>query len=260
MLGRPSVAWFRDRAEVAGTRRINMELSSIKALTFDVFGTVVDWRTSVARDARKILGAKGHDLDWNDFALRWRSLYQPAMGEVRSGHVDWRKLDDLHEMNLEHILADLNIHDLKDSEVEHLNQAWHRLDPWPDSVEGLTRLKSRYIVATLSNGNVSLLVNMAKRGGIPWDVVLSAEIAGYYKPDPEAYLKSAEILDLRPEQCLMVAAHNADLVSAATCGFHTAFVARLHEYGPGQTTDLQPEHAFDFVARDLVDLAEQLGT
>ena len=237
-----------------------MELSSIKALTFDVFGTVVDWRTSVAREAREALEPKGHRLDWNDFALRWRRLYQPAMGEVRSGHVDWRKLDDLHEMNLEHVLADLDIHDLKDSEIEHLNAAWHRLDPWPDSIEGLTRLKKRFIVATLSNGNVSLLVNMAKRAGIPWDVILSAEIAGYYKPDPETYLKSAEILDLPPQQILMVAAHNGDLVAAATCGFRTAFVPRPNEYGPGQQTDLEPESDYDIVARDLVDLAGQLGT
>ncbi len=236
-----------------------MDISAIKALTFDVFGTVVDWRNGVAREAREMLAPKGYQLDWNEFALRWRGLYQPAMEEVRSGHVDWIKLDDLHDMNLERVLADLNIHGLKDSEVEYLNKAWHRLDPWPDAVEGLTRLKARYIIASLSNGNVSLIVNMAKRAGIPWDMVLGAELAGYYKPEPEAYLKSAEFLDLRPEHCLMVAAHNSDLIAAATCGFRTAFVARPAEYGPGQTTDLQPSDAFDVVARDFLDLADQLG-
>lgn len=236
-----------------------MDNTSIKALTFDVFGTVVDWRNSVAREARETLAPKGYEFDWNEFALRWRALYQPAMEEVRSGHVDWIKLDDLHDMNLERLLADMHVHGLKDSEVESLNKAWHRLDPWPDAIEGLKRLKNRYIIASLSNGNVSLIVNMAKRAGIPWDMVLGAELAGYYKPEPEAYLRSADFLDLRPEQCLMVAAHNEDLVAAGTCGFRTAFVTRSMEYGPGQTTDLEPQHEFDVVATDFLDLADQLG-
>ena len=232
-----------------------------EALTFDVFGTVVDWRTSIAREAETLLGdAKGLSRDWPAFADRWRERYQPAMSKVRDGELPWTRLDDLHRMNLDELLVEFDINGLTEAETDNLNRAWHRLDPWPDAVAGLTRLKTGYIIATLSNGNVALMVNLAKRGGLPWDAILGAEMVRHYKPQPEAYLLTADYLGLKPEQCLMVAAHNDDLIAAAGCGFGTAFVARPTERGPGQTIDLEPTRDFDFVARDFIDLAAQLGT
>jgi 2-haloacid dehalogenase len=236
-----------------------MSLDGLRALTFDVFGTVVDWRGGIAREAAAFFGPRGIERDWNDFALAWRARYQPAMEEVRRGRRPWARLDDLHRQNLLKVLDELGLGGLGEAEIEHLNRAWHRLDPWPDVVEGLGRLKQQYILATLSNGNVALMVNMAKRAGLPWDVILGAEVAGTYKPQPEAYLRAAELLDLRPGQCLMVAAHNDDLVAAAACGFRTAFIPRPDEYGPGHAKDRRAEHAFDLVARDFIDLADQLG-
>jgi 2-haloacid dehalogenase len=236
-----------------------MSAPEIKALCFDVFGTVVDWRESVAREAAGVLGGHGLERDWHDFADRWRARYQPAMEEVRSGRRPWVRLDDLHRENLLTLLAELGIEGLSEGELDHLNRAWHRLDPWPDAVEGLTRLKRRYILATLSNGNVALMVDMAKRAGLPWDVILGAEVARAYKPQPEAYLRAAALLDLSPASCMMVAAHNGDLVAASACGLRTAFVARPTEHGPAQNRDLRPEHTFDLCADSFVDLAEQLG-
>ena len=221
------------------------ELGSIKALTFDVFGTAVDWRGGIIREASTLGRAKGLDVDWAKLADLWRSLYQPAMSRVGSGELPWTKLDDLHRMNLRQVLDRLGIAGLSDSEIEDLNRAWHRLDPWPDTIAGLSRLKRKFILVTLSNGNVALLVNMAKRSGLPWDAVLGAEVAGHYKPQPEAYLRTAELLGLAPQECMMVAAHNRDLVAAASCGFHTAFVLRSSDY--------------DVVADDFLDLAEKLG-
>jgi len=233
--------------------------SGIKALTFDVFGTVVDWRTSIAREGEALGKAKGLDVDWTAFAVAWRKLYQPQMQRVRSGELPWTKLDDLHRMSLGRLIGEFGIRGLSEAEIDHLNRAWHRLDPWPDSVPGLTRLKTKYILATLSNGNVALMVNMAKRAGLPWDTILGAEPARHYKPDPETYLSTAEYLGLKPEQCLMVAAHNTDLGAASKVGLRTAFVPRPTEHGPGQTRDLAPERAWDVVATDFVDLARQLG-
>ncbi len=233
-------------------------MTEVKALCFDVFGTVVDWRGSVAREAASFFGERGVDRDWHAFADAWRARYQPAMAEVRSGKRPWVRLDDLHRENLAHVLAAFEIEELGDREIDQLNRAWHRLDPWPDVIEGLQRLKARYILATLSNGNVALMVNMAKRAGLPWDVILGAEVAGAYKPQPEAYLRSAALLDLPPAQCMMVAAHNNDLVAAAACGFRTAFVARPGEHGPNQSSDLRAEHAFDAVADSFIDLADKL--
>jgi 2-haloacid dehalogenase len=181
------------------------------------------------------------------------------MEAVRSGRRPWARLDDLHRENLVGVLAELGLEGLDDAELDHLNRAWHRLDPWPDVVEGLQRLKTRYILATLSNGNVALMVNMAKRAGLLWDVILGAEIAGAYKPLPQAYLRSAALLDLKPGECMMVAAHNDDLVAAAACGFRTAFVARPTEHGPAQSRDLRAEQAFDVAADSFVDLAEVLA-
>ncbi len=230
-------------------------LEDVASLTFDVFGTVVDWRAAIIRDGEET----GLDLDWHAFALEWRALYQPAMERVRSGELGWRKLDDLHQMNLDELLVRRGITGFSEDDIDHLNRVWHRLDPWPDALAGLARLKQKYILATLSNGNTALLVNMAKRGGLPWDAVLGAETAGAYKPQAQAYLRTAEMLGLAPESCMMVAAHNSDLAAASVLGFKTAFVLRPTEYGPGQTTDLAPEGEWDLVAESFVDLAEQLG-
>lgn len=231
-----------------------MGIAEVKALCFDVFGTVVDWRGSIARE----VDALGIDCDGHAFADAWRGRYQPAMEEVRTGRRPWVKLDVLHRENLLAVLAELEIA-LDEDAIDHLNLVWHRLDPWPDVVEGLQRLKARYILATLSNGNVALMVGMAKHAGLPWDVILGAEVAGAYKPSPQAYLGSAALLDLDPGACMMVAAHNGDLVAAAACGLRTAFVARPSEHGPGQGSDQRAEHPFDVVADSFVDLADKLG-
>jgi 2-haloacid dehalogenase len=236
-----------------------MRLDEVAALTFDVFGTVVDWRGSVARELQSWFGRRGIERDWEAVADRWRALYQPAMEEVRRGRRPWTRLDDLHRDNLRVVLGEFGIAGLNETEIEHLNRAWHRLDPWPDAVEGLSRLKRRFILATLSNGNVALLVNMARRAGLPWDAILGAEVARAYKPVPEAYLHTADLLGLKPDRCMMVAAHNNDLQAARALGFRTAFVARPTEHGPKQTSDLRAEHAFDVVAADFLDLADRLG-
>ena len=234
-------------------------LAILKAVTFDVFGTVVDWRTSIAREVESLAVKKKFAVDGQRFADTWRKLYQPSMTEVRDGKVPWTVLDDLHRMNLLQVLETFGIDQLSEEEIEHLNRAWHRLDPWPDAVAGLQRLKQHYIIGTLSNGNVALIVNMAKFSELPWDVVLGAEIARHYKPQPEAYLKSAEILGLEPRECMLVAAHNGDLAAAGRCGFQTAFVPRPKEYGPEQTTDLVAEYDCDVVAGDFIELAQILG-
>ena len=236
-----------------------MNSDEIRALTFDVFGTVVDWRGSLIREGEAFGRAHGLTMDWVRFADAWRGLYQPMLERVRSGSLPWTKLDDLHRMSLGRLIGEFGIRGLSEAEIDHLNRAWHRLDPWPDAVAGLTRLKRRYVLATLSNGNIALMVNMAKRAGLPWDTILGAEPARHYKPDPETYLSTAEYLGLKPEQCLMVAAHNTDLGAASKVGLRTAFVPRPTEHGPGQTRDLAPERAWDVVATDFVDLARQLG-
>jgi 2-haloacid dehalogenase len=233
--------------------------ADIRALTFDVFGTVVDWRGSIAREAEELLGAAGFRLDWHAFAERWRARYQPAMEAVRSGQRPWTILDVLHHENLLATLTEFGVGDLPPETVGHLNRAWHRLDPWPEAVAGLNRLKRRYILATQSNGNVALIVNMAKRAGLPWDVILGAEVVGAYKPLPQSYQRAVRMLGLAPDECMMTAAHNDDLIAARGCGLRTAFVARPLEYGPNQREDLRAEHAFDVVADSLLDLADQLG-
>ena len=236
-----------------------MEANAIRALTFDVFGTVVDWRTSIAREGEAVGRRHGVTVDWTAFADAWRGLYQPMLSKVRNGDMPWTKLDDLHRMALDQVMAQFALKGLTAVEIDDLNRAWHRLDPWPDSVAGLTRLRRKFILATLSNGNVALLVNMARRAALPWDAVLGAEVARTYKPQPQAYLTTAALLGLRPDQCMLVAAHNGDLAAARGVGFHTAFVVRPTEYGPGQKTDLVAEQTWDVVARDFVDLAERLG-
>ncbi len=230
----------------------------IKALTFDVFGTVVDWRGSVIREGERLGREKNLDVDWSAFADAWRGRYKPSMQRVRTGEVPWTNLDALHRASLEGLLEEFGISGLAEEEKDHLNRVWHQLDPWPDSVDGLARLKRRYIIAPLSNGNVALLTNMAKQAGLPWDLILSAELARHYKPDREAYLTSVELLGLRPEQVMMVAAHPDDLHAAADAGLRTAYVHRPHEFGPGAEPEPQ-EPVFDYAATDFTDLAEQLG-
>src|SRR5213593_4647322 len=235
-------------------------MHQVKALTVDVFGTVVDWRGSITREGEALARTKNiRGVDWAKFADAWRALYQPAMQEIRSGRRPFTKLDDLHRMNLDRVLRDFSITGLSEPEIDHLNRVWHRLDPWPDVVAGLTRLKRKYILATLSNGNVALMVNMAKYAGLPWDAILGAEVAHAYKPQPEAYDRTAGFLDLKPGQCMMVAAHNGDLVAARGRGFHTAFVSRPLEHGPSKTRDVKAEHDFEVIADSFIDLAAKLG-
>ncbi len=235
-------------------------LADVKALTFDVFGTVVDWHGSVAREMRALAAGKGLRVNAVKFAKAWRDGYTPAMDRVRSGELPWTKIDVLHRMILDEILAKFKIADaLSESEKTELNLVWHRLKPWPDAPRGLKRLKQRYIIATLSNGNTGLLVNMAKQGGLPWDCIFSSETFHHYKPDPETYLGAAGLLDLKPEQVMMVAAHKHDLRSAAKNGLKTAFIKRPHEYGRNNNPDLASEADFNVNAEDFHDLAHQLG-
>ena len=233
--------------------------NSVKALTFDVFGTVVDWRGSIIREGQLLAAKKGYNVDWARFADSWRSGYGPAMNKVRSGELPWTKIDDLHRMILDDLVEEYSLTGLSEAELVHFNEAWHRLSPWPDTVSGLNKLKSKYVITTLSNGNVSLLTHMAKNGGLPWDAILSAELSGHYKPDPEAYLKAADLLSLKPEQVMMVAAHPSDLRAAARTGLKTAYVIRPLERGPGRPVNRNPDGEFDYTAENFNDLARQLG-
>ncbi len=233
--------------------------SNVRALTFDVFGTVVDWRSTVIREGEALGRAKGLAVDWGAFADAWRDGYGPAMNRVRQGELPWKTIDELHRMILDDLLDRFGIEGLSEQEIDEFNRVWHRLDPWPDAVAGLAKLKGKFIVASLSNGNVALLVNMAKHAGLPWDVVLSSELAGRYKPDREVYLKAASLLGLPPGEVMMVAAHKGDLRAAARAGLRTAFVPRPKER-PNRQIDLAYDNSFDVNARDFLDLAAQLGT
>ena len=236
-----------------------MPLTGVKALTFDVFGTVVDWRGSIIAEAREFSRSRHLDVDWARFADRWRAGYGPAMNLVRTGKLPWMTIDQLHRRILDELLAEFHITGLAEADRDHLNRAWHRLRPWPDVVEGLTRLKRKFIIATLSNGNVSLLTNLAKHAGLPWDAILSAELAHHYKPDPEAYLTAARLLDLPPEQVMMVAAHPDDLAAAARVGFQTAYIPRPLEHGPGGKAEPVADRNFDVTAANFIALAQRLG-
>jgi 2-haloacid dehalogenase len=233
-------------------------MTGIKALTFDVFGTVVDWRSGVAREAEAVLGPKGHALDWGAFADGWRARYVPAMAKVARGERPFAILDVLHRENLVELLAEHDIGGLAEAEIDRLNLAWRRLDPWPDVLEGMARLKARFILASLSNGNIALMVDMARRAGLPWDVILGAEVARAYKPSPEAYDSAARMLALQPGECLMVAAHPTDLAAAASRGFRTAYVHRPHERGPGREAQRPPAGTFDHAVEDIGELATAL--
>jgi 2-haloacid dehalogenase len=232
--------------------------TEVKALFFDVFGTLVDWHGSVAREARRILSAHGHALDWPAFAEAWRDEYQPGMEEVRSGRIPFSKLDVLHRRNLERILPRFGLTGLTEATLTELNLVWHRLDAWSDVEKGLARLRQRYLIAPVSNGNISLMVDLARRNGIFWDAILGAEIAGDYKPKPKVYLASAAALDLAPAACMMVAAHSNDLAAAAACGLRTAHIARPNERGPGRG-EAAPTGPVEIAAPDLRGLADQLG-
>ncbi|MBA3472697.1 MAG: haloacid dehalogenase type II [Rubrobacter sp.] len=235
------------------------ETSGVKALIFDVFGTVVDWRGSVIREGEELGREKNLDVDWAAFADEWRGRYAPSMDRVRRGELPWTNLDALHGASLEELLEEFGIEGLTEEEIDHLNKVWHRLDPWPDSVAGLARLKERYVISTFSNGNVALLTAMAKRAGLPWDLILSAELVRHYKPDPETYLMAPNFLDLRPDEVMLVAAHPSDLRAAQTHDLRTAYVLRPQEWGPeGEAEPADP--SFDLVVDDLTKLAEKLGT
>jgi 2-haloacid dehalogenase len=236
----------------------DQSMSEVVALTFDVFGTVVDWRTSIIREGRLLSQEKGLDVDWERFADRWRAGYGPAMNQVRTGALPWMKIDQLHRIILDDLLVEFELTHLSEDERADLNRVWHRLIPWPDTVLGLGRLKSKFVLSTLSNGNVSLLTNMAKNAGLPWDCVLSAELSGHYKPDAEVYEKAADLLDLPPNRIMMVAAHKGDLRAAQRVGFKAAWVPRPLEYGPGRNMDTTPDPEFDYTATDFLDLAAQL--
>jgi 2-haloacid dehalogenase len=236
-----------------------MPMAHVQALLFDVFGTVVDWRGSIIAELTRFGADKGIAADWEAFTDDWRGMYQPAMEEVRSGRRGWTVLDVLHRESLDKLLAKFGIAVLSEADKDHVNRVWHRLRPWPDVVAGLTRLKSRYVIGTLSNGNVGLLTRLAKNAGLPWDVILGAETARAYKPLPQAYLASAALLNLDPAQVMLVAAHNGDLAAAAAVGLRTGFVARPQEYGPHQSRDFKAEREWDVVCASFGELADGLG-
>jgi 2-haloacid dehalogenase len=229
-----------------------------KALLFDVFGTLVDWRTSIARESEQVLRPLGVTADWLAFADAWRGEYQGAMDQVRDGHIPFCKLDILHRRNLELIMPRFNISGIAENALQYLNLAWHRLDAWPDVPPGMARLRRRHLLAPCSNGNISLMVDIARRNGIHWDAILGSEIAGDYKPKPRVYLASCEAFDLAPGECMMVAAHSKDLQHAAACGLRTAHIARPNEHGPGKGEPV-PKVPVDYAASSLEDLAKQLG-
>jgi 2-haloacid dehalogenase len=229
------------------------------AIVFDTFGTVVDWRGSLIADLTAFGQQKGIAADWPALVDAWRAAYHPSMDRVRKGEVPWTKLDNLHRESLDTLVAKFAIKGLTEQDLVHINLGWHRLNGWPDSVPGLKRLKTRFVIGPLSNGNVSLLTYMAKHAGLPWDMVFGSDLFGHFKPDPEAYLGVAKLMDLAPDQVMLAAAHNNDLASARKCGLMTAFFPRPGEYGPNQKRDYAADQEWDFVAKDIEDLATQLG-
>jgi len=229
------------------------------AIVFDTFGTVVDWRSSLIADLTAYGASRGITADWAALVEAWRAAYHPSMQRVRTGEQPWTTLDKLHRASLDRLVAEFAITGLSEADRTHINLGWHRLHPWPDAVPGLTRLKSRFIIGPLSNGNVALLLNMAKFAGIPWDMIFGSDLFGHFKPDPETYLGVARMLDVRPDQVMMAAAHNSDLSHARACGLLTAFFPRPAEYGPHQKRDYAADQDWDMVATDIQDLAAKLG-
>lgn len=242
-------------------QKMKPELANVKALVFDTFGTVVDWRNSVIAEGMAWGKAKGLNVNWADFADRWRLGYRPAMDKVRKGEIPWTRLDDLHRMILDDLLKEFKIEGLTEEEKVSWTHAWRRLKPWPDSVEGLTRLKKKYVIAPLSNGNIALMTNLAKFGGLPWDAILGSELARHYKPDREVYVSAYYYLDLKPEEVMMCAAHTADLQAARSSGLRTGFIHRPTEYGNGhvRVPDTAQPGDFDVVSESIIDLAQQMG-
>jgi 2-haloacid dehalogenase len=226
-----------------------------KILAFDVFGTVVDWHTGIAQAVKDLKP----DVDAHAFALAWRAGYQPAMQRVRSGELGWTLIDDLHRLILEQIVPRFGLTHLTLDEIKHLNQAWHRLPPWPEVVQSLHRLKKKHIICTLSNGNIGLLTHLAKQGQLPWDCILSAEVFKIYKPDPAAYLGVAQVFDVAPHEVMLVAAHQDDLAAARSCGLQTAYVERPTEFGAEQIKDVSPNPDNTLHARDFMQLADLLA-
>jgi 2-haloacid dehalogenase len=247
-----------DSIDLAAQARPGASAAGVKALVYDVFGTCVDWRNGVARDAERILKPLGYNLDWLAFATAWRALYQPSMEEVRSGRQPYVKLDVLHRRMLDQIRPKFGLEKLDAKVADDLNLAWHRLDTWPDVIPGFVRLKKKFMLAPCSNGNIALMVDIARRNNIPWDAILGSEIAHAYKPTPAVYLMTAAALNLQPGEVMMVAAHSDDLRSAASNGLRTAHVARPGENGPG-TGETAPRVPVDFAAKSMEDLATQLG-
>ena len=231
------------------------EAGAVEVLAFDIFGTVVDWHGSIAREMAQL----HPQVDGDAFARAWRAGYKPAMARVMSGELGWTLIDDLHRLILDDILPGFGLAHLGEAERQHLNRAWHRLDPWPEAVEALQRLKRRYLLTTLSNGNIGLLTRMAKRAGLPWDCVLSAEVFRAYKPDPRTYLGVAQVFAVPPARVMLVAAHHDDLAGARACGLRTAYIERPLEFGAAQPKDVSPRQGNDLHARDLAALADQLG-
>jgi 2-haloacid dehalogenase len=242
-------------------RAMKPELANVKALVFDTFGTVVDWRSSVIAEGMAWGKAKGLNINWADFADRWRLGYRPAMEKVRKGEIPWTRLDDLHRMILEDLLKEFKIQGLTEEEKVFWTHVWRRLKPWPDSVEGLTRLKKKYVITPLSNGNIALMTNLAKFGGLPWDAILGSELARHYKPDREVYASASYYLDLKPEEVMMCAAHASDLQAARSNGLRTGFIYRPNEFGNGPVgvPDKARPGDFDVVSVSIIDLAQQMG-
>jgi 2-haloacid dehalogenase len=244
-----------------GAQGMKPELAKVKACVFDAFGTVVDWRGSVIAEATSWGKAKGLNIDWVEFTDRWRLGYRPAMDKVRRGEIPWTKLDDLHRMILEDLLKQYKIEGLNEAEKADWAHVWRRLKPWPDSVEGLTRLKNEYIISPMSNGNVALMTHLAKFGSLPWDVILGSDLVQHYKPDREMYMSAALYLDLKPGEVMMCAAHVSDLQSARSYGLRTGFIYRPNEYGGGPVgvPDKAKAGDFDVVSTSIIDLAQQMG-
>jgi 2-haloacid dehalogenase len=267
-LGTGAAAMIASKFGAAGANASSMaqaadpskpEIGAVKALVFDTFGTVVDWRTSVAHEVDLVAKQKGFKVDGVKFADAWRAGYGPSMNRVRTGELPWTKLDDLHRMTLDKLLVDFGMTSLSEAEKDALNRAWHRLRPWPDAVSGLTRLKKKFIIAPLSNGNIGLMTDLAKFSGLPWDCILGAELVRHYKPDREVYQSAAAFLNLKVDQVMMVAAHLGDLRAAKGVGLRTGFVPRPLEYGAGGRADLKPDDSVDISGKDFNDLAAQMG-
>jgi 2-haloacid dehalogenase len=234
-------------------------MQTVKAVLFDVFGTLVDWRGSLIADLTRFGRERGITADWPAFADAWRAAYRPSMQRVRSGELAWTILDRLQRISLDRLIAEFGIGVLSEQDRQHINRLWHRLRPWPDTVEGLLQIKRSYIIGPLSNGNVALLVNMAKAANLPWDVIFGSDLFRHYKPDPEVYLGACALLDLPPGEVMLVAAHNDDLAAARRLGLRTGFIPRPQEYGPNQKRDLQAEEAWDVIAPDVIALAQALA-